>query len=314
MPGVRWIGRKLKNLYHWFRRRPLVFQAVVIVILLFGLVGMVYGSYRGYDYTQNDPSFCRSCHIMEKAWTSWSVSAHRNLNCHACHEINPYEGAELILNWALNQPNRLSKHGLVSDDACAKCHENGNKDWPQIKGTAGHKVHVEEQNVGCTKCHGISIHVFTPPETICGVCHFDHVGTGAKALKIANMGSLHCYTCHNFLGKNNPLFPTRDTCLACHSKIPNKVTFPADAPMAWDCNKCHKPHDQAKPVVDCLSCHKDIPSKAAHALKTHSQSACTACHQPHEWKVSRRDNCLTCHPNKANHNPGYLCSDCHRFK
>ncbi|MDP2660917.1 MAG: hypothetical protein Q8R28_09335, partial [Dehalococcoidia bacterium] len=136
------------------------------------------------------------------------------------------------------------------------------------------------------------------------------------------MGETHCLDCHQFLRpstslsivKQVNLFPKRVACLACHMSQPQtKVTWPADAPMQFECGQCHKPHLSATPVVDCLSCHQGVRDLGLHAKTSHSQTTCQACHKPHEWKVQSRDNCLACHGDKVAHNAPTLCANCHDF-
>jgi len=294
---MRWLIAKGKALVARIGRLPVVLRVSLIALVMGVVFGGTYLGYRVYSYTQTDPQFCRSCHLMEKAWDVWAGSKHNSLNCHQCHEINALEGAELVLKAISQNPQRLAKHARVSDEACAKCHESGDPQWIQVANSAGHKVHVEEQNIACQKCHGISIHKFVAPTTICGVCHEDHTAGGAKAIKNIKMSPLHCYDCHNYLAENNPLKPSRETCLACHKQIKSSVTWPENAPMKWDCRECHKPHEQAMPVVQCDSCHKfDTGNVGKHKLPTHSETKCQVCHKPHEWRISNTDGCLTCHP------------------
>jgi nitrate/TMAO reductase-like tetraheme cytochrome c subunit len=288
---------------------PIVLRRVILAVVGVVLITAAYGSYQVYSYTQNDPNFCRSCHTMESAWQRWRTSEHRNISCHNCHEQSVFESTEQIIRFALAQPERVSKHAGISDEACLKCHESGDRRWPQIKATAGHKVHFEQQHIACTKCHSISIHRFAPPTQICQVCHPD------EQIKIMAMGQRYCLDCHRFLAEGSPLRPTRQTCLDCHLKqAQSKVHWPDNAPMRFTCSQCHKPHVFEEPVVNCLSCHQNIRQEGLHQGKGHVAAPCTTCHKPHEWEVTKREACLTCHANKAKHNPQLECNACHDFK
>ncbi len=268
-----------------------------------------YQSYNVYSYTQNDPTFCRSCHTMEKAWTRWSTSEHSKVTCHSCHESSPVASFEQVVKYTVKQPNDVSKHALVSDEACKRCHESGDHQWKQVEDTAGHKVHAVSQNISCLKCHSVTLHSFAPPEKICLVCH------GEKQIKITTMAQRYCLDCHNFLREDSPLKPLREDCLKCHeSQAKKEIHWPTNAPMQFQCSQCHQPHKQEKPVVYCQSCHAGIEKKGKHAVQPHTQATCTSCHKPHEWKVTTREACLTCHQNKASHNPGAFCGSCHSFK
>ncbi|MDP2727670.1 MAG: cytochrome c3 family protein [Dehalococcoidia bacterium] len=216
---------------------------------------------------------------------------------------------QLVIDFAINQPTKVSKHAGISDEACLNCHGNGNPRWFQISSTAGHKVHFEEQEISCVKCHSTSIHRFSPPTEICKVCHTE------EKVKITAMGERYCLDCHQFLTENSPLRPTRQTCLDCHLKqAQTRVHWPENAPMRFQCSQCHKPHVSESPVVSCLSCHQDVPKEGLHKATTHASSTCQTCHKPHEWEVQSRWACITCHANKIEHNLGILCSNCHNFR
>lgn len=301
-----WVGDRVSS----WRSLPLAARGVSLglVVVAIGFVG--YGSFQAFSYSQNDPTFCRSCHTMEKAWERWSTSEHRNVNCHSCHEQSPIESMNLVVEYALNNPTRVVKHAGISDEACLNCHGKERSRWFQIENTAGHKVHFEEEAISCVKCHSTTIHRFAPSAEVCKVCH-------SEKIKVTEMAENHCLDCHQFLREDSPLKPTRQTCLECHlnqvqPKV--KVTWPANAPMRFECSQCHKPHVSETPVVNCLSCHQSTPNEGLHAKTTHSKTTCQTCHQPHEWKVQSRDACLTCHANKTNHNEGILCTNCHDFQ
>ncbi|MHB8858898.1 MAG: NapC/NirT family cytochrome c [Thermoleophilia bacterium] len=312
---MRWLVRKIKGIGSWIAHLPVVAKVVLGTLLVVVIFGGSYGSYRMYDYTQNDPEFCRSCHTMEVAWTKWSNSEHSKVACHSCHTVSPIGGAQLVVNYLMERPDRNTNHAAVSDKACEKCHYSGDPQWVQVENTAGHKTHAEGQNIACQTCHGMRLHSFRPSTEICAACHADHVAGQEKAIKVEQMRDMHCTECHPFLREDSPLRPTRETCLSCHQKLPNTgVVFPDNAPMKWDCRECHKPHDQARPVVDCLSCHTDAKTNGLHGKTTHSQQTCKTCHQPHKWTVTTREPCLTCHQDKVNHNPGGVCADCHDYK
>ncbi len=300
-----WIG---DGIARW-RSLPIALQgtSVIALVAVVGLFG--YGGSQVFNYSQNDPNFCRSCHTMEKAWQRWSTSEHRNINCHSCHEQSPIESMNLVVEYALNNPDRVVKHAGISDEACLECHDDHKSRWFQVADTAGHKVHFEEENISCVKCHSTSIHRFAPSAEVCKVCHSE------QTMKVTQMAQTHCLDCHQFLREDNPLRPTRQTCLECHlNQTQAKVTWPANAPMQYECSQCHKPHQAEAPVMNCVSCHQNTPTQALHAKTTHSKSTCQTCHQPHQWKVESRDSCTTCHAEKKNHNVGIFCGNCHDFQ
>ena len=272
----------------------------------------------GYNYMENNPEFCRSCHTMNEAWDRWQTSEHRSVNCHECHHATVIEDAMLLIRFALARPDDVDKHAVVRDEACTNCHESENARWVQVAATAGHEVHAEQENIACTKCHGVTVHRFTPPGTICVLCHED------KHIEVSGMADMHCTACHEYLAVEDQqiipgqgehtLLPTREGCLECHLALTEiGVTWPEDAPMQFPCGDCHQPHEQAELKVDCVSCHAGIPAQGLHAGVVHAASTCQTCHQPHQWQMEARETCLTCHADRTEHNTGTACALCHSF-
>ena len=306
---VRLVRSKVATVRRWLLSLPPVLAvAVVLAFAIFALTGM-YGSYRLYSYTQDDPLFCRSCHTMQKAWDRWASSAHNQVNCHTCHESNALESFEQVVKFAASRPNEVAKHAKVPEEVCMSCHEGNDPRWIQVADTAGHKVHAEEKGISCLKCHSTSLHEFAPPEKVCLTCHTNN------QVKMTGMAQRYCTDCHNYLQENSPLRPTRKDCLDCHERLAKKdVHWPSDAPMQLQCSSCHKPHEDTSPKAACQTCHQGQEQKGKHAVAAHQASGCTSCHEPHKWRVTDRETCTTCHQNRVEHNPGTTCSSCHGFR
>ncbi|MBI4268197.1 MAG: hypothetical protein HY662_05370 [Chloroflexi bacterium] len=302
---MNWFTSRIKRSWRWWWRHPkkIAIPVTIAVILFIAIGGYLFA--RFYNYTQDDPRFCQSCHIMEEAWDKWAISEHKDVGCHKCHEQSVLGGARQILDFAFGNFTRVEKHATVQDEFCKQCHESNNPKWVQVAATAGHRVHSEEQNVACTKCHSVSLHRFEPPAPICNVCHAE------QEVEVSGMADMHCQTCHQFLAEDASLVPTRKACLDCHQSLTTvAVNWPADAPMQFPCSDCHQPHEQAKPVVECQSCHS---VSGLHQAGAHVASQCQTCHQPHSWQVAPRDTCLTCHTSQTDHYPDNACSLCHSF-
>ena len=306
---VRWIFARVRNVIGRVNGLPPGLKVGLIVVVLAVVSVGAYGGGRFYDYSQNDPSFCRSCHTMEKAWQRWNTSEHSKVNCHSCHISDPVADMQQVFVYAMKKPDKVEKHARVSDDACKSCHESGNSDWRQVAETVGHQIHNEDEGISCVKCHSVTLHRFKPPKDLCKACHEE------KAIKISQMADRYCLDCHNFLRESSPLRPTRETCLSCHQKLPQvRVTWPDNAPMKFVCSDCHKPHVQQSPVANCTSCHSNVKAQGLHKGVSHTAASCQTCHKPHEWKVTTRAVCESCHTNKVGHNQGLVCKDCHDFK
>lgn len=247
---------------------------------LLGVVVLV-GGYRAYDYVEHSPRFCGSCHIMEKAWNTWETGPHKNVNCKSCHEQSIQDRARIVWRWATSDVEKVSHHTRLNRDVCERCHLNEKSQWKQVIQTAGHDVHVARANLECLSCHLPSLHATQPKAEDCVKCH------AAPKTNIGEMAGLHCTTCHQFLiPKATGLEPKRELCLTCHAGMTLKgETFPAEAPMQFECAACHKPHTQ--PILrfnDCLGCHSEIAEDRRHFEKK-ALTNCVSCHRPHSWKV-----------------------------
>ena len=270
----------------WLRGLPVLWLAVLIALAVSGIAVVAFGGYTVYDYTMNNPAFCRSCHTMEVAWTRWASSEHKKVDCHSCHEQSISESARQVVTFAVRRPERVGKHAEVPADRCQTCHTSGDPQWRQVAATAGHDVHARVRQIQCVTCHSTAVHRLKPATTICANCH-EAQALGGRAIKIPQMADFHCVDCHQFLRQNSPLRPTPDTCLSCHRGLPTKQTvgWPegrAHATLA--CGTCHKPHEKAAPIVNCTSCHA-APKPEIHAPVMQSNTPCVTCHQPHKWKV-----------------------------
>ncbi len=282
-PGFR---DTLRTIAAWLGSLPGAVLIVGAAAVVIGAAAVLFTAYTAYDYTMNNPAFCRSCHIMEAAWTRWSTSEHQKVECHSCHQQSVTESARQVVVFAIRRPERVGRHAEVPAERCRTCHTGGDPRWRQVAETAGHQVHAERQQIECVVCHSQALHRIRPSTEICARCH-QAQATGARAIKIPQMAEFHCVDCHQFLRLNSPLRPTRQTCLGCHQALPPKRTvgWPAAAPhVALPCGTCHKPHEKAQPVVACASCHP-APAPAIHQPIMESKTACTTCHTPHRWRI-----------------------------
>ena len=183
--------------------------------------------------------------------------------------------------------------------------------WEAYPDNLGHK-----EFPGCFRCHD-GKHVNgdgQPLSRRCNVCH-DFLQTSTTGFQrveatpafahpwqlAGKHATIMCSSCHT----GGPAKPA--TCRGCH-KLPESGT-----PMAsLQCSQCHQKDQQVQPVANCLSCHGD--RGALHKAATHSAAGCTTCHVPHTWVPFARETCLTCHADKAQHNPGPACTQCHAFR
>ena len=280
----------MRQVFHavraWLRGLSRLWLVVLIVVAVTGIAVAAFGGYTVYDYTMNNPAFCRSCHTMEVAWTRWASSEHKKVDCHSCHEQSIVESARQVITFAVRRPERVGKHAVVPADRCQTCHTSGDPHWRQVAATAGHDVHAQARQIECVTCHSTAVHRLKPVTTICANCH-EAQTVGVRAIKIQQMADFHCVDCHQFLRQNSPLRPTQDTCLSCHRGLPTEHTVgwpEGRAHATFACGTCHKPHERAIPIVNCASCHA-APKPEIHAPVMQSKTPCVTCHQPHRWKI-----------------------------
>lgn len=188
---------------------------------------------------------------------------------------------EMRVNW-LAYPNNI---GHKEFPGCFRCHD-------------GKHVSAEGKKIShdCSACHDFLQRTTTGLLQVAATPAFAHPWQLA-----GKHAELLCEACHT----GGPAKPS--TCRGCHG-IPE-----SGAPMAsMQCKECHLKDQQLKPLVLCTSCHASLAG--LHTASAHKDAGCVACHAPHLWKVEGRDRCLTCHGDKAQHNPGVACADCHDFR
>jgi hypothetical protein len=258
---------------------------IILLVILLTIVGsLAYGGYRMYDYTEHNPNFCRTCHLMQKAWKTWAVGAHQSVPCKTCHKQDFVSRARIVWSWSMQNLEDVPPHTRLDRRVCETCHLSQSTKWKQVAETAGHRLHATRANLQCLSCHYPSLHSFEPKAEDCRRCH-----THAR-IQAGGMRDFHCTTCHNFLAKGKEgegLMPGREACLRCHQGMQVKnETFPEDGPMTFACAECHKPHVKPLPdFVTCLTCHQDLVENQAH-FERDALIDCVRCHQPHTWHAS----------------------------
>lgn len=278
-------------------------QKIVVAALLV----LAVPSYFIYDYTQNNPKFCTSCHLMNDAYETWDASAMHDLNCHNCHETNMIESLDHVREVIFEKPDEVTKPTVIENELCEKCHASNDPKWIQVSNTAGHKVHIftQDEEPECIGCHGLQLHVFEPPEEACYKCH-DEDYEGASE----EMGA-HCTVCHEFTVTDHELIPQREDCVDCHdSQQTMGVSFPEAAHNDTACIDCHNPHIEEQ-HIECSECHEVGLGGGLHAVVAHYE--CSSCHVPHSSDPMRGE-CLSCHVDMSNHGGSVECSLCHRFE
>jgi nitrate/TMAO reductase-like tetraheme cytochrome c subunit len=263
--------------------------------------------WRTYDYVENDPRFCTSCHLMDTAFAKWQVSTHRTVGCHACHVQSFAESLEQLVKYLTLRPTEVARHATVEYARCGACHLSQDERWHQVAETAGHKVHFARLGFECVQCHSRGVHEFVRPSDACSECHAETVRASS------GMATLHCTTCHAFLAADHALaHPRRVDCLSCHEHMQvREERFAENAPMRLPCQQCHQPHQRPLPTVaECRHCHR-VEGFGLHDAAAHED--CMSCHRPHLWRVDERATCERCHAGREDHYPVLACAGCHAF-
>lgn len=266
-----------------------VLAAFVIVFVLSVMVG-----YRYYRYTQDDPQFCASCHLMKEAYKEWQKGKHRDVVCQDCHQLSILEKNRLLIAFVLKSNRPLEQtHGREKPwEACRNCHMDSIAQGSMtMRKSSGHAMHVFMQKLQCKLCHKGTLHEFTVNEAVCKNCHRD------KGVHGLGMESFSCLKCHLFSEKK-PAIISRNRCTSCHTQIPKK------GPMSsLFCHQCHNPHGVIKAGdATCVSeCHRNVTSAGQHALHLRKGLDCIYCHKPHTWTVGAdrsKKLCSKCHSPK----------------
>ncbi len=279
-----------------------VLRRQLLVGLLIVLLALSLPIYITYEYIENDPRFCTSCHLMREPYERWRVSAMHTQTCHKCHQQSLTESLSLVFETLIYNPQNITKHAQVNPEVCLKCHGSGDPEWIQVLDTAGHKIHFVSAGMNCTQCHGIELHVFKPSKELCTQCHNNTIKTPTM--------KFHCLNCHDYTGRKDKLIPDRSDCIVCHTaRNVTTVTFVPHAHDNSDCTVCHKPHEQAEPIA-CTTCH-EAPQKGLHQVPGHNE--CSTCHIPHTVDVDVRAVCTNCHTDKTTHMAPKPCTQCHDF-
>jgi hypothetical protein len=324
------------NLWQKIKALLYRFRIPLLIIIPTAAVAASYGGYRAWDYTQNDPNFCTSCHLMDDAFGRWQKSGHRDVNCHTCHPGDIASNLHQLYMTVTHAPKTVEKHAEVPASICSSCHRSGEERWTQISETPGHKIHFEEHKIECVTCHAPAVHDFVPNDAMCQKCH------GDKIIELAGMAQNHCTSCHDFLGDaERGLLAAEETCGGCH--VAKAGSEPATK-VSWhdslDCTNCHPVHDReavtaafAGPKVDgnavaCGACHEDQAEMAEAGPSGHlacttchtahadppGEAACRDCHTPQAEAVPEADHhaCQDCHPvHTEAPSPKELCGECH---
>ena len=275
------------------------------MLILLALIVIAIPSYFIYDYTQHNPKFCLTCHLMTDAYDTWETSAMHDLTCHECHVADMATNINHMVDVLTKDPQVVVKPAEIENELCEECHVSEDSQWLQVVNTDGHKVHFygEVNHADCIDCHGMELHVFRPPEEGCLDCHDDSRVHAAESM------SATCVTCHDFLadGNGDHFIPSeREDCITCHFQMEEiSMSLTTEAHLDSSCTSCHNPHEE-QVADDCSKCHN--VDEGLHEVPAHND--CTSCHVPHV-EASIREICVSCHIAQEEHFAPADCTGCH---
>jgi len=175
--------------------------------------------------------------------------------------------------------------GYAGSEACATCHEDEVKKFPQNP-HARMALQHGDNGITCENCHG-------PGQA--------HIDAGGDATKIFQFS------------KATPRM-IDEKCLGCHAAAHPNFERSAHGEAGINCNSCHSVHKaetdenllKVSQTKLCYGCHTDV--KAAFAQPFHHRVdegliTCSDCHnphgtfQPHQLRISATQDaiCTKCH-------------------
>jgi len=265
---------------------------ILASVVIIAVLGIVVG-HRYYRYTQDEPQYCASCHLMKEAFSEWQKGRHRDIVCQTCHHLSILEQNQLLVSYVVKGNNKKQfsqTHGREKPwKECRKCHTGEVAQGSlTLSKSYGHARHVFMQNIDCKICHKGTLHNFYPNENACQTCHKD------RGVHGIGMEAFSCLKCHSFSEKTPSMIP-KDRCIKCHKDIPQR------GPMSdLLCHQCHKPHGKISPSSETCTeeCHRNEAKVGQHGFHMKKGLTCLNCHKAHLWVVGRSRAvtlCIKCH-------------------
>ncbi len=279
-------------------------EIFIAIILLITTPALIYTS---------TPTFCNSCHTMQKDYKTWKTSVHKNVGCVACHQepgilgfgIEKIAVTRMAVKFVLGSYKNPIL-GEVRNKSCNRCHKNV-KDKAIINRTikVSHKEFLRK-GAKCTECHNTVAHGKTVSQPKyphmdycvtchndkevtcnCNLCHVEDIGKRPREImnypKVHMEKSIRCDGCHD-----------TKTCNECHGvEMPHPAGFASPWQhaklAAFDKQKiCLKCHD----LDFCNQCHMfpghQYEFKPTHGKEGRTEEGCTGCHRTEKF-------CSLCH-------------------
>ncbi len=276
--------------------------AATVVVTVFAMTSFV--------KVTSQPTFCKSCHVMEPYFEAWETSTHANVTCTECHIPPGFEGTvhskfmalSMVANYFTGVYKRSKPWAEIEDASCLRegCHDTrllqGTVDFQGV--TFDHTPHLEQprrdRQLRCTSCHAQIVqgeHI-TVTSTTCFLCHFKPDSSGSWS------DLARCTHCHNPPAgpmaadtsfDHGEVLARKVDCASCHA-----AEVSGDGYVSVErCNSCHAQQDHidkfsdrefvhAKHVtehkVECTHCHTAIRHGAEAVVEREIAAGCAECH------------------------------------
>lgn len=273
--------------------------AVAVVVMAAGLVGTEY-------YTAR-PAFCRSCHIMEPYYQSWTRDAHGSTLTVACVECHyapgehhtiraKFRGLSQAVSYFSGRSGASRPRAHVSDASCltSECHGDGEY--------LNKALLVGEPRTEKRLVDGREVEVKRAPTV-----SFEHgkhlrvakrIDETAKALEQttarmkAALGEGEIYTFVSRAAVSVDPAPERDARIRGRIREIGSAAVEADA-LAWGRLEHLKTRLEQLNGLTCAACHTYDASGKQH--QTVDRQVCFTCHFSHEAFNRETGECLRCH-------------------
>lgn len=208
---------------------------------------------------------------------------------------------------------------------------------PPATAPPGAFPHVEHRSLACRTCHASVPGHGTHGDVECTTCHPRPTGQEVRPTRSWEgcMACHHsperraegCPSCHGSSEDGSFVLPVREPPAAGesardptgglpfshdpHRAVPCASCHEGGTSLAVErsCDSCHERHH--RPDASCMTCHDDV--RDAHDAQAHLGCGGDGCHtSPTVLALPEsRSVCLTCHQDRAQHEPGRECATCH---
>ncbi len=199
------------------------------------------------------------------------------------------------------------------------------RSWREARHSPGHRVHVVDEKIACSKCHDLSgDRIKSPSPGPCKTCHeaeshIDHAGAEASR-RFGPRFAADCTACHGFsaeVGAAALLDAGVDESLAGVSLRPLRSDTEGAGGAGGAAGETEANGARDPAAWECLRCHTQAQGQIP-AVVIHRGGECKSCHRPHQVPFATPADCSQCHQKvhtfhrPSNETTGQICSDCHK--